>query len=309
MIKKGNHLDNVEPISEQNINNEEFIEILRNKIGDCEILDYIISLVKDYKIYDKSGYSGNSVLLLKSKTKKNLILKISKSQKLYEEYIAYNYFYKNNLTSKPIKFFREKDLEIMITEYINLPTAGNYFNSFEEIALFLGKELKKFHETKFVKCNVEEYNLFNNKYNKSLNEALKNSIPLKYMVIYLGEDNVEKMKQYLINNQDILHKNEVLVHGDVNPNNIFIGDNYKLQYIDFCDSGYCNKHYDIFWTLFMIIIFSGIIKEPDKIKKCEEIFLESYGKCNINERELLYFKYFTCLYWKEHDEITRINIL
>lgn len=43
MIKKWNHLDNVEPINEQSINNEEFIKILRNKMGDCKTLDYIIA--------------------------------------------------------------------------------------------------------------------------------------------------------------------------------------------------------------------------------------------------------------------------
>lgn len=309
MIKKGSHLDNVEPINELVISNEEFIKLLKDKIGRGKTLNYLISLIRDYKIYDKSGYSGNSVLILKSESKKNLVIKISKTKKLYEEYIAYNYFYKNNLTSKPLKYFKNGNFEIMITECIDLPTAGNYFNNYKEIASFLGKELRKFHETKLQSCNHIENELFSTKFNSSLNEALKNNTPLKYMVMYFEENDVLKMKKYLIEHQEILHKNEVLVHGDMNPNNIFIDENLKLKYIDFCDSGFCNKHYDIFWTLFMIIIFSGIIKDKDKIKSCEKIFLESYGKNAINEEELLYFKYFSCLYWKEHDEITRLNIL
>ena len=59
----------------------------------------------------------------------------------------------------------------------------------------------------------------------------------------------------------------------------------------------------------MIIIFSGILKEKDKINECEKIFLESYGMSQINEKELDYFKKFACLYWQQHDEITRIDIL
>ena len=308
MLKKGSHLDGVEPINELIIDNKEFIQILNDKIGDGNTLKYIKQLIKGTKIYDKSGYSGNSVLIAKCKTN-TYVIKVSKNGELFEEYIAYNYFYKNGLTSKPIQYFKENDYEIMITEFIDLPTAGNYFDSYQSIAEFLGKELYKFHKNNFNNFNEEELELFNTKFDRSLNRALDNDVPLIYMVMYLGEDNVEKMKKYLIDNKEMLHKNEVFVHGDINPNNIFIDSNQNLKYIDFCDTGFCNKHYDIFWTLFMIIIFSGIIKEKDKIKECEDIFIKAYGEENINEDELLFFKYFTCLYWKQHDEITRINIL
>ena len=129
------------------------------------------------------------------------------------------------------------------------------------------------------------------------------------MTEYLKDDDINKMKKYLIDNKEILHRNEVLVHGDFNPNNVFIDNNMNIKIIDFCDVGICNKHYDIFWTMFMLIIFSGILKDRKKILECEEIFLNAYGTDKINNEELLFFKYFACLYWKQHDEITRINIL
>lgn len=308
MIKQGSHLDGVEPINELVVDNKEFIQILEGKIGKNENLKYVKDIVEGAIVYDKSGYSGNSVLICK-KTNFNAVIKISKNGNLYDEYISYNYFFKNDLTSSPIKYFKENEYEVMITEFIDLPTAGLYFNSYEEIAAFLGRELKKFHETKFIKCTEEENKIFKNKFDKNFEEALNNDTILIYMSMYLNENNIAKIKKYLIRNKDILHRNELLVHGDINPNNIFIADNMNLKYIDFCDTGFCNKHYDIFWTMFMIVIFSGILKEKDKIKECEEIFINAYGKENINESELLFFKYFACLYWKQHDEITRINIL
>ena len=308
MLKKGGHAEGVEPINEIVIDNGEFLDILRNKIGNGEALEYIKNLIKGATIYDKSGYSGNSVLIAKSSTNA-YVIKISRSEDLFEEYISYNYFYKNNLTSKPINYFNENGYEIMIAEFIDLPTAADYFDSYQSIAEFLGKELYKFHNRNFIGFNDEELKVFTSKYDRSFAKALDNDVPLIYMVMYNGENDVGKMKKYLIDNKDMLHKNEVFVHGDMNPHNIFIDSSHNLKYIDFRDSGLCNKHYDIFWTLFMIIIFSGIINDKDKIKDCEEIFINSYGKENINEGELLFFKYFACLYWKQHDEITRINIL
>ena len=308
MLKKGSHLDGVEPITENVINVNELIDILEKKIGVSETVKYIKHIVEESVVCDKSGYSGNSVLI-SEKDNKKVIIKISKSGQLYEEYVAYNYFYKNGLSSKPIKYLKENGYEVLITEFINLPTAGIYFDSYKDIAAFLGKELYKFHETTFLKCTTEEMKIFKSKYDKSYAKALSNDVVLVYMSMYFGNCDINKMKKYLIDNKWMLHANEKLVHGDINPNNIFIDEGMKLKYIDFCDTGYCNKHYDIFWTIFMIIIFSGILKEREKIEECENIFIDAYGRKNINEKELMFFKYFVSLYWKQHDEITRINIL
>ena len=138
---------------------------------------------------------------------------------------------------------------------------------------------------------------------------MSNNIILKYLAMYLNNHDVFEMKQYIKKNKEIINKNLVLVHGDFNPNNVFVDANQNIKLIDFCDTGYCNKHYDIFWTLFMIIIFSGILKDHEKIKECEEIFYNSYGLDSIDFNEIKFFKYFTSLYWKEHDEITRFNML
>ena len=47
------------------------------------------------------------------------------------------------------------------------------------------------------------------------------------MKMYLEEEDILKMKKYLIDNREMLHKNEILVHGDFNPNNVFIKENQK----------------------------------------------------------------------------------
>lgn len=313
MIKEGSHLEGVEPINEKNINKDIVLKILQSKIGEnAEAYIFIKKIMNNKVIYDKSGYSGNSVLILKSDDgKEDYVLKISNNHELYHEYISYQFFYKLNYTSKPIAYFDCGNYEVMITEKINLPTAGYYFNSYQEIAEFFGKKLREVHEKnlkQFVSTDFERI-CFENKYKNNLKKAISNDIVLKYLSYYLNDANAEEMKKYILINKEIINKNLVLVHGDFNPNNVFVDDNLNVKFIDFCDTGYCNKHYDIFWTLFMIIIFSGILKESDSVKECEDIFYKSYGYDAINFEEIKYFKYFTSMYWKEHDEITRIDIL
>lgn len=316
MIKRGSHLDGVEPINEKMVSNKLFFKILSNKIDSkSEVFIFLKDIVNNRVLYDKSGYSGNSTLLVNrdNLNDNEIVIKVSKKDNLYEEYIAYKYFYKLGYTSKPIKYFDCGNYEIMISNQIKLPTAGFYFNSYQQIAKYFGKELKKFHDRNLIDKGFsnEEIKIFKYKYNSAFNKAIKNDTILVYLKNYMKNEeiNIEEMKKYLIKNKNILFNNLVLVHGDFNPNNIFIDENKQIQMIDFCDTGICNKHYDIFWTMFMIIIFSGILKEKDKIKECETIFLNSYGIENIDFEELKYFKYFTSLYWKQHDEITRIEIL
>ena len=81
MLKKGGHAEGVEPINEIVIDNGEFLDILRNKIGGGETLEHIKDVIKGTTIYDKSGYSGNSVLMAKGDI--NIFIKIIWHQNPY----------------------------------------------------------------------------------------------------------------------------------------------------------------------------------------------------------------------------------
>lgn len=314
MIKKGSHLEGVEPINEKRIDNSLFLKIIEEKLGiQSDAYKYLSGKINDRHLYDKSGYSGSSTLIVNKDFNNfdEFVIKIEPKNKLYDEFIAYNYFYKKGLASKPLKYFDCGKYEVTIVEKINLPVAGYYFNSYQEIAVFFGKKLREFHDSNLIddKFTEEEINSFSNKFINSYDKALKNKEGLIYLSIYMDDYEYDKMRIYVKENKHFMNKNKVLVHGDFNPNNVFVDENLNIKLIDFCDTGIVNKHYDIFWTLFMIIIFSGILKEKDKINECEKIFLESYGISQINEEELDYFKKFACLYWQQHDEITRIDIL
>jgi len=313
MIKEGEHLKGVEPINEKIIKNNDFFKILQNKINDDKkILKYLKKLLNNRDIIDKSGYSGSSTIIVNGDERnlKEVVIKIQKKDSLKKEYIAYKFFYKNGLSPKPLKYFECNNYELMIVEKTNLPMAGKYFNSFEEISKFFGKELRKFHELNLAKNKLtknERLN-FEKKFIDNYKEALNNKSGLIYASMYMEDYDYDAMKKYLINNKEMLFDDVVLVHGDFNPNNVFI-DKDKIQLIDFKDSGFVDRHYDIFWTMFMIIIFSGILEDKKSILVCEKIFLDSYGRDIINEKKLDFFKKFACMYWKRHDEITRINIL
>lgn len=312
MIKKGEHLTGVEPINEKKIDNKNFLNLLKRKyLIDEKNYLYIKEILNGRDVLDKSGYSGSSTILVnKSETNEDeYVIKIQKvNNHLEDEFIMYNYFYKKGLSSKPIKFIRSGEYEYMIVSKINLVTAGNYFNNYQEISLFFGKELRKFHDYNLIndKFNKEELNILKNKYLNNFEEALNTETGLIYLSIYMNDYDYNNMKKSLKNNKWMLFDDPVLLHGDFNPNNVFISeDNIKL--IDFKDTGFGDRHYDIFWTMFMIIIFSGILKEKEKIEECEKIFLDAYGKDLINTDKLEFFKRFACMYWKQHDEITRVD--
>ena len=313
MIKKGEHLEGVEPINEKLINNKEFFEIIKNRFKlDDNIVAYLKKIINGRNVYDKSGYSGSSTIIVNKdiNNTNEFVIKFQKKGLLKNEFISYNYFYKHSMTTKPIKYFCCGEYELMIVEKNNMLTAGYYFDNYQQISIYFGEELRKFHNMNLIDGNftIEEKEIFRNKYKNSFKEAINNDIGLKYLSMYMDDYDYESMKKYLIKNKNILFDDIVLVHGDFNPNNIFVGDE-KIKMIDFKDSGFVDRHYDIFWTMFMIIIFSGILTDKKSIVECEKIFLDSYGRDLVDEKKLDYFKKFCCLYWKQHDEITRINIL
>lgn len=314
MIKNGCFLDGVEPINEKIIKNSLFFEIIASKLGlQSEAYEYLLKKINGRDLYDKSGYSGSSTLIVNKDSNNfdEFVIKIEQKNKLYDEFITYNYFYKKGLTAKPLKYFDCGNYEVMIVEKIDLPVAAIYFNSYQDLAIFFGNKLKEFHDSHYINDTFteEEYILFNTKFDHNYTKAINSEQGLLYLSIYMNNYNYNEMRLYLEKNKHILYQNRVLVHGDFNPNNVFIDENLNIKLVDFRDTGIVNKHYDIFWTLFMIIIFSGILKEKEKIIECERIFLNAYGISRINYEELDYFKKYACLYWRQHDEITSIDIL
>ena len=65
MIKKGSHLEGVEPINEKEIDNALFLSIIEEKLGiQSEAYKYLSSKINGRNLYDKSGYSGSSTLIV-----------------------------------------------------------------------------------------------------------------------------------------------------------------------------------------------------------------------------------------------------
>lgn len=313
MIKEGEHLKGVEPINEKKLKNSDFFKILEYKLGiNKKALDYLQKIIDGRDVYDKSGYSGSSTVIIKQTelNPSSYVIKIQPTSNLKEEYTAYKFFYKKGLSSKPLRYFNFGEYELMVVDKIDLPVAGQYFNNYQEIAEFFGKELRKFHDLNLKEKNIlyNEKKIFQSKFIKSFDKAINSQSGLIYSSIYMNDYDYDAMRKYLIKNKSFLFDDLVLNHGDFNPNNVFIGkDGIKL--IDFKDTGFVDRHYDIFWTMFMIIIFSGILEDKIAITEVENIFLNSYGRDLINSDKLLFFKKFACLYWERHDEITRIDIL
>ena len=226
MIKEGEHLKGVEPINKKLIENSVVLNIIKNKFGiKNKTYNYLKELLNGRDVYDKSGYSGSSTIVVESDSQNlnSYVIKIQHKDSLKDEFISYNFFYKNNLASKPLKYFDCGEYELMIVEKIDLPVAGQFFNNYQEIAEYFGKKLREFHDLnlKNKKLSEEEKKLFENKYVKSFNAAVNSEDGLIYSSMYMNDYDYQEMKKFIKNNKNYLFDDIVLAHGDFNPNNVF----------------------------------------------------------------------------------------
>lgn len=310
MINEGEHLNGVEPPGRKKISNGIFIKILKEKIKCSDyLIDYLKVLSDNKEILDVSGYSGSSTILIEdNKYDDSYVVKIQPKNSLFEEFIAYKFYNKYNLTSNALKYEDCGNYEIMIVKKINALTAGQYFDTFEEVSKFMGTELRRIHDMNFDCHNMtyEERFVFDNKYKRIYKEALESNEALIYMCQYLNDYDILKMKEFLRKNVDYID-GKTLLHGDFNPNNVFVKDGKLVGVVDFKDTGFADRNYDVFWSMWTTSLFSGLHYNREKLDKCEKIFLDSYGRDAIDEERIEFCKKLTCLYWKQHDEISRLD--
>jgi kanamycin kinase len=111
------------------------------------------------------------------------------------------------------------------------------------------------------------------------------------------------MKNYLKKYQADYIVDEVMIHGDFNPRNVFVSDGKLAAIVDLNDTCFGDRHYDIYFSMWTVALYSGILNSPDLVAECEKIFLDSYGREKIDMQRMEYCKRLTCMYWQEHNNI------
>lgn len=272
-----------------------------------EEIEYLKELIADRKIYDFSGYSGITTFLAmdSSACEGNLCIKIGDIPgQLERSYIMLKLMSKYGLYPKVIKYISNKK-DYLITEAIEYPMALNAFTDFRELAEFMGKALRKFHDIQWniSALTADEKKFIISKTATIIPEALSHDKGLTFLAQYQNDFDYIDMKEYLKNHREDYVTNDVLIHGDFNPRNVFVNNGDLAAIVDLTDTCFGDRHYDIYFSMWTVALYSGILDNAELVSECEDIFLNSYGREKIDYCRMEYCKRLACMYWQEHNDI------
>lgn len=300
-------IEDVAMPTDSRVSREQAIQTLKRRgCKDTEI-NYLKSIISDKEIFDFSGYSGITTFLAISLQagKSNLCIKISDvPHRLERSCVMLNLMSKYNLFPQVIKYI-STNKDYLITEAIEATMAVNAFMDFRSLSKFMGKALRGFHEINWNQSSMTEQEkyIITSKTEAFLSEALSHEKGLHFLAQYQHDFDYDGMKEYLKNHQADYISNEVMIHGDFNPRNVFVRNGKLAAVVDLEDTCFGDRHYDIYFSMWTVALYSGILDNPELLAECEKIFLDSYGRDKINQKRMKYCKKLTCMYWQEHNDI------
>ena len=290
------------------ISYNDLIRILKEK--DCCTSD--LRVLNDYingrDVIDISGTSGNTTFIIpkNEKNKESFVVKISPNDgELYDEYIVNNLFFKYNLAPEVIEYF-SSNKDYLINRFIEGNCAINLINDVEEMAVILGKSLRLFHDMKWDKDNFDfmESEVIIDNPDKFLNISMEHNFGNNDMKEYLKENNFNRMKEYILENGYLYKNDDVIVHGEFNPKNIFLKDKKLFNLMGFSDTHYGDRHLDIFYAKYALHYYYNVLYDTKLIDRIDQLFLDSYGRDAIDYERLRLCGYIMCMY-KEDKAFTR----
>lgn len=300
-------IQNVEMPADAEVNFKILDDNLKRRGCKNNDILYIEELIHNNRIYDFSGYSGTTTILTKDVTNegKGYCIKIcDEPKKLKRNYVMLNLFNRYGIAPKVFKFISDNK-DYLIMERINSPMANNVFCNYKDLARFMGKSLRKFHDInwKSKSFTIEEEKMIKEKTESIIPIALSHSKGLEFLAAYEENKDYNSMKKYLVDNMRN-YIPDVIIHGDFNPRNVFVDKNCELKaIIDLEDTCWGDRHYDIYFSMWTVALYSGISQNRNEVQKCEKIFLDSYGREKIVMQRMNYCKKLACMYWQESNDI------
>ena len=280
-----------------------FIEIVENLGVSKYTLNELSDLVSGKKLVDMSGFSGNSTLLALGEDS-SYCIKIGYSKScLFKEKVLIGLFNRAGVADKVIHYIQDA-VDILVTGVNPNYIAVEKIPTYKELAEFMGRSLREFHDIDWdsVELTYFERNVLNSNSDKIMSGVLSHSQGLGFFADYIGDHDYDSMKEYIKNNISSFNE-DVIIHGDYNPRNVFTdGKNFK-GIIDVTDCAFGDRHYDIIWAMWTVPLNSGVLGEPDKVAECEEILLDAYGRDAIDLNRLEFCKKLCCMYWQESNDI------
>ena len=299
-------LSGVEAPKDGTIKNNELKQILKRRGCEDNVIKLILDLADGRDIMDCSGYSGSTTIIIPSSpTDQGYSIKINDNEgSLQEEVILMDFFAKYGLTQKVLNYIQNKK-DYIITRKMPGEMALTQLCELKSLAEFMGKSLRSFHEINWDKTTMtaQEKQIILARSNQIFERCQKNTNGLSPMSDYQNDNNFKDMKNYIAQNKNQYVADDVIFHGDFNPRNVFSNGQHFTGLIDFTDSGYGDRHYDIYWTMWSVSLYLGLQGNPIMVNKCEETFKNAYGRDKIDENRMTLCKKMNCMYWQDSNDI------
>lgn len=300
-------LENVDAPKDDIISSTDVLKFLRKRNCREEDIDLIKEFIGNNDVLDTSGFSGNTTLLVDGD--ESYCIKISDiSSSLQDLKILSNFFNKYKYTSNVISYI-STNKDYLITEKINANLVVQEFQDIDVVASTMGEYLRKFHDTVWdiQHFSDDERRLLRDNRDKFITTALKHDVGLSFFADYLCDHDFCSMKNYIEKYGYLFNPDEVLVHGDFNPKNIFSKDGKLCGIIDFTDSHFGDRHYDICFSMWSCMLYYGLLNYKEAIDRFIDIFLKSYGIEKIDFDRMKLCNKIVCMYWQENNVINYLR--
>ena len=238
----------------------------------CTLPSEVERFIGDARVYDSSCNSQAKVYFIDKED--GYYLKVSPCHTLAQERVMTEYFHSKGIGAEVVNYITS-ERDYLLTKRVvgDDCTLEKYLSDPKRLSISLGEGLRNLHELDFSDCPVknkmEEYfstcekNYFNGNYDKS-------HFPDSYG--YQNEREAFAVFQY--GKKELNGK--VLLHGDYCLPNVILDDWRLSGFIDVGNGGVGDRHIDLFWGIWSL----GYNIKSDKYR---EIFLDAYGRDNVNE--------------------------
>lgn len=215
--------------------------------------------LKGATFYD-SSCSANARTLFVSGAER-AFLKISKRGSLEREYQMTRFLHKHNVAPNAIAYESDADHDYFLMEAVSGEdgTAERHIENPGKLAWVFGEYLKMLHSLPTADCP------YDNRTNELLQDAQTKGTDLR-----------------ILNSFNYSATDNVVIHGDYCLPNIIM-DNFSFRgFIDLGYGGVGDRHYDIYWGIWTL-------QFNLKTDRYRHLFLDAYGRSDINDDGLNYF--------------------
>lgn len=85
------------------------------------------------------------------------------------------------------------------------------------------------------------------------------------MILKKENGTVCELEKWLKKNKYI--SDDVIIHGDYNLRNVFAKNSTFAGMVDFADTCFGDRHYDIYFSMWTVALYSGIIGQEEQVYK------------------------------------------